>query len=313
MISFVIPCYGSQDTLTSVVEEICILMKSADRHDFEVILVNDNSPDDVYSVIQTLAKKNDKIKVINLAKNFGQHAALMAGYRCALGEIIVSVDDDGQIPIEETFKLISKIEEGFDVAYANYPDCKRGLFRALGSKINDVMAQIILSKPKEIQMTSFYAMKKFIATQMSNYDNPYPYLSGLILAATKNITSVPVNLRERASGKSGYTLRKLFSLWLNGFTAFSVKPLRIASVLGFICATLGFAYGIYTVINRFINPNVPMGYSSMMAAILFVGGMIMLMLGLIGEYVGRIYISINNSPQYVIKETINIDLKEKRT
>ena len=145
---------------------------------------------------------------------------------------------------------------------------------------------------------------------MIKYENSYPYVIGLVLRSTKSITNVVVSHRDREQGSSGYTLKKLLGLWFNGFTAFSVKPLRIATAIGSFCAIAGFLYGIYTVIKWFINPDVPMGFSSTMSAIVFFGGMIMLMLGLIGEYVGRIYISLNNSPQYVIRETINVE-KEK--
>ncbi len=306
MISFVIPCYGSQHTIGAVVNEITTLMHL--KEEYEIILVNDCSPDDVYKTIKELAEMNKAIKVLNLAKNFGQHSALMAGYAHAKGDVIVSVDDDGQIPIEDTFKLVDKVREGFDVVYANYPDGERGVFRSLGSKVNDIMAYHLLSKPKDIQITSFYAMKSFIAKEMIKYNNPYPYLGGLIFRATKSIANVGVELRPRAAGASGYTFKKLFALWLNGFTAFSVKPLRLSSLIGFILAIFGAVYGLYTIINWFFSPEVPMGYSSTMSVLLFVGGMILCMLGLIGEYIGRIYISINNSPQYVIKDKINIDI-----
>ncbi len=307
MLSFVIPCYGSQDSLADVVGEIKNVMSTRPACDYEIVLVNDCSPDDVYGVIKTLAKESDNIKAINFSKNFGQHSALMAGYRFAQGDIIISVDDDGQIPIEDTFKLADKIEEGFDVVYANYPDSERGFFRNLGSKFNDMMAGFLLSKPKHVKITSFYAMKKFIAQEMIRYNNPYPYLGGLIFRATKNIAVVPVTLKPRTAGRSGYTLKKLISLWLNGFTAFSIKPLRIASIIGFLCALGGFVYLAYTIVNWMSSPDVPLGYSSTMAALLFIGGMIMLMLGMIGEYIGRMYISLNSAPQYLIKETINIE------
>ncbi len=306
MLSFVIPCYGSQDSIAGVVDEIKTLMTKITHHTYEIIIVNDFSPDDVYTVLKDLAEDRN-IKVVNLAKNFGQHPALMAGYSYAQGDIIVSVDDDGQIPVEDTVKLIAKIEEGYDVVYANYPDSERGLFRNFGSKVNDIMAAYLLNKPKNIQITSFFAMKKFILKEMLRYKNPYPYLGGLVFRSTKSVANVPVVLRRRTVGKSGYNLKKLLSLWLNGFTAFSIKPLRIATIFGLAVAVFGAIYGVYILVNRFVNPAVPMGYSSTMAALLLIGGVIMLMLGLIGEYLGRIYISINNSPQYVVRETINIE------
>ena len=169
------------------------------------------------------------------------------------------------------------------------------------------MTRMMLGKPKDLYISSYFAVKKFVAADMIRYENSYPYVIGLVLRATKRIANVTVNHREREEGSSGYTLKKLIGLWFNGFTAFSVKPLRIATGIGALSAGIGFLYGLFTIIKRFVNPDVPMGFSSTMSAIVFFGGMIMLMLGLIGEYIGRIYISLNNSPQYVIREKINFD------
>ena len=146
---------------------------------------------------------------------------------------------------------------------------------------------------------------------MSKYDKPFPYLSGLLLRTTSKICNVDMIERERAAGVGHYTFIKSLKLWLNGFTAFSVKPLRISTVLGAICALIGFVFGIITVVNKLLHPEMQAGYSSTMAVILFIGGMIMMMLGMIGEYIGRIYICINNSPQYVIRNTINISPDQK--
>ena len=177
----------------------------------------------------------------------------------------------------------------------------------MGSKVNELMTRVMLEKPKELYISSYFAVKRFIVEDMIRYENSYPYVIGLVLRATKNITNVLVNHREREEGTSGYTLKKLLGLWFNGFTAFSVKPLRIATCIGGASAIIGFLYGLYTIIKKFVNPDVPLGFSSTMAVLVFFGGMIMLMLGLIGEYIGRIYISMNNSPQYVIRERINIE------
>jgi undecaprenyl-phosphate 4-deoxy-4-formamido-L-arabinose transferase len=167
------------------------------------------------------------------------------------------------------------------------------------------MTRAMLGKPKNLHITSYFAAKRFVVDSMIEYENSYPYIIGLVLRATKNISNVSVNHRSREVGTSGYTLKKLLGLWFNGFTAFSILPLRIATVVGSIFAGVGFVYGIYTIIKKFVNPDVPLGFSSLMAAVVFIGGMVMIMLGLIGEYIGRIYISINNSPQYVIRQEIN--------
>lgn len=166
------------------------------------------------------------------------------------------------------------------------------------------MAEYLIGKPKELYVSSYFAAKRFVIDEVIGYENPYPYVIGLILRTTKNIENVTVDHREREEGTSGYTLKKLLALWFNGFTAFSVKPLRVATLVGMLFAAAGFLYLIYTIINKIVNPNVPMGWSSMMSVLLVVGGCILFMLGLIGEYIGRIYISLNNSPQYVVKKVV---------
>ena len=211
----------------------------------------------------------------------------------------------GQTPADEVGKLLKKIEQGADAVYAKYLHKRHSIFRNLGSRTNELMTQYMLGKPKNLHVSSYFAVQKFVVEEMLRYKNAYPYVIGLVLRSTKRIENVVVQHREREIGNSGYTLGKLIGLWFNGFTAFSIKPLRVATVIGAICAGAGFAYGIYTVIKRLLNPLVPAGFSSTMAALMFIGGMLMLMLGLIGEYVGRIYICMNNAPQYVIRETVN--------
>lgn len=304
-ISFVIPCYRSAKTIEGVVAEIQNTMVSIPEYAYDIFLVNDCSPDDTYEVIKTLCTKYDNITGISLAKNFGQHAALMAGLRKADGDIVVCLDDDGQTPANEVGKLLDGIEKGSDVVYASYENKKHSAFRNFGTWMNDIMTRAMLGKPKDLHLTSYFAAKRFVVDSMLKYENCYPYIIGLVLRATRNVTNVPVSHRSREVGTSGYTMKKLLGLWFNGFTAFSILPLRIATVTGVTFASAGFVYGIYTIVKKFINPGVPLGFSSLMAAVVFIGGMLMVMLGLIGEYIGRIYISINSSPQYVIREETN--------
>lgn len=303
-ISFVIPCYRSEHTIGDVVAQIQDAMEG--KYEYEIVLVNDCSPDKTFDVIEELCKTFDNIIGINLAKNFGQHSALMAGFHYVSGDIIVCLDDDGQTPPSEAHKLLDKLnDEETDVVYAKYENKKHSTFRNLGSQINSKMAEYLIGKPKDLYVSSYFAAKRFVIDEITCYENPYPYVIGLILRTTKNIVNVTVEHREREEGSSGYTLKKLVALWFNGFTAFSVKPLRIATVVGMLFAAAGFLYLIYTIVNKIINPNVPMGWSSMMSVLLVVGGCILFMLGLIGEYIGRIYISLNNSPQYVIKKVVS--------
>lgn len=314
MISFVIPCYRSSQTLPGVIQEIKDTMKTLKGYEYEIVLVNDSSPDDTFCVITGLCRENDNITGINLAKNFGQHAALMAGFHYVKGDIVVCLDDDGQTPACEVGRLLAGIEEGADVVYAKYNHKHHSGFRNFGSHVNEVMTRIMLGKPKDLYVSSYFAARRFVVDEMIRYEYAYPYVIGLVLRTTKNIVNVEIDHRDRQAGESGYTLKKLLGLWFNGFTAFSVKPLRIATVTGTICALCGFAYGIYTIIKKiFIQPSdLVIGFSALMSVIVFMGGMLMLMLGLVGEYMGRMYVSMNNSPQYVIREIVGNGKEETK-
>ena len=303
-ISFVIPCYRSQKTLAGVIHEVQETMATLNGYTYEIILVNDASPDDTFSEIRRLCKENDNIIGIDMAKNFGQHSALMAGFHEVSGEIVVCLDDDGQTPANEVGKLLDKINEGYDVVYAEYANKRHSKFRNFGSHLNSIMTEQLLEKPKDLYLSSYFAVRRFIVEEMIRYDNAYPYITGLVLRSTKNICNVEVKHREREVGESGYSLSKLLGLWLNGFTSFSVKPLRLATFSGLFAAFLGVVFMIVTVIRRLIDQHIPIGWSSTISVILLMGGMILFVLGIIGEYIGRIYICINHSPQYVIREKI---------
>lgn len=305
-VSVVIPCYRSENTITGVVDEIRTTLSERPEYDYEIILVNDCSPDCVWDKIRFLCEQDKHVRGISFAKNFGQHAALMAGYKATSGDVIVSMDDDGQTDSHEMFKLIDKLEEGFDVVYADYPNKKESAFRLMGSHLNERMNEKMLGKPKGIVPNSYFVLRSYLVKEMIRYENAFPYVDGLIFRATKNIGKVEVEHRERLEGTSGYTLGKLISLWLNGFTAFSIRPLRFATIIGCLCATAGFVAGIVQIILRALDTTPVQGWASLFVLILFIGGMNMLMLGMAGEYIGRIYLCINNSPQYVIKETKNL-------
>lgn len=310
-ISFVIPCYRSEHTLEKVVREIEDTMQGLSQYEYEMILVNDSSPDGTFSVICTLAESSSNVIGVDLARNFGQHAALMAGFHQASGEIIVCLDDDGQTPACEVGKLLQKIEDGYDVVYASYANKQHSGFRNLGSLANSAMTEYLLNKPRELAVTSYFAMRRFIMEEMIRYENCYPYVLGLVLRTTKNICNVPVQHRAREEGSSGYTIQKLLGLWMNGFTSFSVKPLRVATYFGALTAGFGFLYLIYILISYFIGRTTLLGWSSTMAVMLLLGGAILLVLGLIGEYVGRIFMCTNAAPQFVVRQTVSSKAREE--
>ena len=306
-VSFVIPCYCSAQTISFVVQEINRTISMRDKYLHEIILVNDASPDSTFEEIKKLCVRDPNIIGLDLARNFGQHSALMAGMNIASGDIIVCMDDDGQTPADEVWSLIDKIEEGYDVVYARYAQKKHSLFRNYGSHINSLMTEKLLNKPKSLYISSYFASRRFVVDEIIKYKNAYPYVIGLVLRTTNKICNVNVHHRERLLGSSGYSMRKLLVLWFNGFTAFSVKPLRIATYGGILTALLGFLYAIYTIINKICNPNVPLGWSSTMSVILLIGGVMLVVMGMMGEYIGRTYLCINNAPQFVIREVLNCE------
>lgn len=304
-ISFVIPCYNSTHTIGKVIQEIKEVMNgSMSKYAYEIILVNDGSPDGTtYDAILEIVKKEKHIKGINLARNFGQASAVMAALNQATGDYVVCGDDDGQTPFNELNKLFEKIEEGYDLVEARYAIReKRSFFRKLGTVMNEKMATWLIAKPKGLELTSYWVTRRFVVDQMINYPNPFPYLGGLMLRATQNACNVNVTHRERMLGKSGYNLKKLIGLWLNGFTSFSIKPLRLATLVGSIAAAGGFIYGFSIIVMKLAGASINAGYSSIMAVNLFMFGVLLCFMGLIGEYVGRIYISLNNAPQFVVKD-----------
>ena len=298
-VSFVIPCYRSAKTVGAVTREIGETMAAMPQYVYEIVLVNDCSPDDTWEVIRQLAANDKHIAAVDLAKNFGQHAALMCGMRHSRGDFVVCLDDDGQTPADEAGKLLEKLEEGYDVVYASYEDKRESGFRRFGSDVNRRMTEIMLGKPKELELNSYFAARRFLVDEMLRYEHCYPYVMGLVLRSTKRICNVPVHHRAREEGRSGYTLAKLLSLWMNGFTSFSVKPLRIATYSGAFLALVGFLYAIVVLIRRFTVNAAPLGWTTTTILILIIGGLNLLLLGLVGEYVGRVFMCVNASPQYV--------------
>jgi len=304
-LSIIIPVYNSEKTIVEVARQIEGSLGG--KLEYELILVNDGSADSSHKECRKLSESNDFIKFINLSKNFGQHNAVLAGLGFARGELVAVIDDDLQTPPEEIWKLINKIREGHDVVYANYIYKKHGLLRNLGTCINGLMERVLLKKPGGIKTSSYFIIREYIAKEIVKYEGPYPYLAGLILRVTDNIGNVNVKHRERPYGKSNYGFIKLLKLWVNGFTNFSVKPLRIALFSGILIALIGFILSIILIIRKFLAPEIAIGWTSIIVAVFIFSGIQLISVGLLGEYVGRSFLSLNRQPQYVIKEKYNID------
>jgi len=281
-----------------VVDEIAHHFKDQTH---EVVLVNDFSQDNSEAVCQKLAKR-DEVLYLHLAKNFGEHSAVLAGLNHTSGEYVAVLDDDGQNPPKEIVKLLKAIEDGgHDVVYGRYEEKQHSLFRNLGSKLNDKMANIMLKKPAEIYLSSFKIMNRFLVDEITKYRGSFPYIDGLIYRTTGKIAQVNVEHARREAGKSGYTLRKLIRLWMNMFFNFSIMPLRICVLLGLLTSLTGLVMIGVVIVERLLNPNFPVGLASIMVGVIFFAGIQLLLLGTTGEYLGRLFLDHSGTPQYVIR------------
>lgn len=301
LISIVIPVYNGEKSIGRLVEEL--ITELTPEFNIEIILVNDCSPDNSEKVCISLFEKYKNIvRVYTLAKNVGEHNAVMAGLNNVSGDYIVIMDDDFQNPVDQVVRLISyAMQNTYDVVYTYYDNKKHSFFRNLGSRFNDLIANYMLKKPKNLYLSSFKILNRFLVNEIIKYNLPFPYIDGLILRTTSNFGKVKVEHQERQFGKSNYSFLKLISLWSNMFTNFSILPLRISIIIGFIFSLFGFTLGIQAFIEKILNPNVPLGYTSLIVLISIFSGVQLIAIGMVGEYLGRIFLSQNKKPQYSIR------------
>jgi undecaprenyl-phosphate 4-deoxy-4-formamido-L-arabinose transferase len=299
-LSFVIPLYYSADTIRPLVKTIEALQVEGGH---ELILVNDGSTDNTLAVCRELVREAKiSITLVNHSRNFGEHNAVLTGYRHARGSFVVNIDDDGQNPPDEAVRLWHHArDQGLDAAYGYYSTKKHSLWRNLGSALTNKMSDHMLDKPAGFYLSSFRCVSAFVAKEVSTHAGPYPYIDGLILQITQAIGSLEVRHDERQAGESGYTLRRLLRLWVSSFVNFSIMPLRLATLLGLIMAVAGLL-GLSAVFYLYFTGRGPeYGWGSLMAALLLLSGTQLVMLGLIGEYVGRMYLAVNRRPQSVVR------------
>lgn len=303
--TIVIPVYNGALSIGRLVDEL--IARLTPLFSIEIVLVNDCSPDNSEEVCIGIARKHPEyVSFYSLAMNVGEHNTVMAGLNKATGDYAIIMDDDFQNPVSEVIKLINyMLSHDYDVVYTWYDEKKHSLFRNLGSRFNDRVANFMLKKPRNLYLSSFKMINRFLIGEVIKYNLPYPYIDGLILRTTSNIGKIKVNHTSRQTGKSNYTLRKLISLWMNMFTNFSILPLRISIILGFIFSIIGFLIGIDAVIEKIYNPNVPLGYTFMVVIISIYAGVQLIAIGMVGEYLGRIFMSNNKKPQYSIRKSFN--------
>lgn len=304
-VSIVIPCYNSQATIEKVVDLVMEELKKDPGYTCEFILVNDHSRDGTFGVIRRLARDRENVRGIDLLRNFGQHNALMAALAYAKGDYILGMDDDMQTHPSQIFKLINKIEEGYDLVYGVYPHKKNSPLKNLSSKLNEVSSRILLGRPKEICSSNFWIITQAVRSEVVKYTSYNPYIDGIFYRTTHNIGNVTVEHFKREVGTSNYTLRKLVRLWL-AYWNYSVIPLRISSVLGMLSAFGGFIAAIVIVVKKLLSPDIPVGWSSTICVMVVFFGLVLMVLGIIGEYLGKVLLTLNHTPQYIIRETVNI-------
>ena len=299
----IIPCYKSSETIRKVVEETMAQFEQMKRGEVEFVLVDDCSPDDGATVraLRSIVRDYPNVKAVELAKNSGQHNAQMAGLNYAEGDFIISMDDDGQTSPTQLPKLLDEMDKGYDIVYAYYPHKEHSGGRNLGSRFNQWSLRILIGKPKDMKTSSFWVIRRFVRDYAVQYRSAYTHIQGVFLRVTRNISCVPVEHFKREVGKSGYTFRKLVGLWAN-IIGFSIVPLRIATVLGYFFSGVGLIGIIGVIIRKIVRPVTALGWPSVMVSIFFFSGLILLFMGLIGEYIGRIFLGMCNNPQYVVRQ-----------
>lgn len=308
IVSILIPVYKNDGGLDELVKRIGESMaNSAYANCFELVLVDDCSPDNSWEVIQRLAKTHTFVQGATLSRNFGQHNAIMAGLNLVSGQYVVLMDDDLQHPPEAIPSMLDKLAAGADVCYTNYANRQHATWKIAGSKFNDLMASWLLSKPKGLYLSSFKALKRGVVDQIRNHEGPFAYLDGLILDITRRIATVEIQHGTRAFGEGNYSFKKSISLWLRMVTGTSIVPLRMVTLMGALIALLGFFGAVFIVISNFLYPAESKGWASIIVTILLVSGFQTLFIGVLGEYLGRIHLRLNNKPQYLFRYTTKSD------
>ena len=305
-LSIVIPVYKSENSIGPLVNQLFAVISDTE---LEVILVDDASDDDSAKVCKQMVYDfPGKVKFVQLARNFGEHNATMAGLSHTKGAYVLVMDDDFQNPPEAALSLFQKIKSGdFDVVYSKYDDKKHRLWRNFGSWTHNLVATFLLGKPYALYLSSFKIMSRFAVDQILHYRGPFPYIDGLLLQSVSKIGSTVVPHHDRNIGKSSYTLLRLLSLWLNAFTNFSIVPLRAAFLIGLFGFLVGTGIIVLLIYERFSHYGLPTGYLMLMTTSLFLSSSILVVVGLVGEYLGRILLNINGKPQFVVRELIYIE------
>ncbi|MCC6511957.1 MAG: glycosyltransferase [Pirellulaceae bacterium] len=302
-ISVVIPVYNGADSIASVVARV---QQTFVGRSLEIVLVDDGSHDNSAAVCAQLCGQG-VTTFVRLSRNFGEHNAVLAGLAQTRGAMIAVLDDDAQNPPEELPRLFDElVRQNLDVVYGRYVQRKHSWSRQLGSWFNDRMANIMLGKPRDLYLSSFKVMNRFIVDQILAYRGPYPYIDGLICRVSRRLGQLPVQHAPRAAGRSNYTLTRLIRLWLNMFMGFSILPLRVTSLLGLTISATSVLWLLLILIDKlWFTPHVTTGIPTVLACLVLFSGVQLMVMGMIGEYVGRMFLSSNGQPQYVVRDVMH--------
>lgn len=312
LVSIVIPCYNSEKSIREVVEMSMDVISGVPGYDCELVLVNDHSRDHTFDVIRSLCEDHPNVRGINLMRNFGQHNALMCAMNYAKGDLIIGMDDDMQTHPSQIPKILQRQREGsFDLVYGVYAKRVNSKAKNFTSWLNKVSSRWLLGRPKEVESSNFWMITAKVKEEVIKYRNYNPYVDALFYRTTHNIGMVTIEHHKREYGASGYNLRKLVKLWL-AYWNYSVLPLRFASVLGAVTSLIGFISALVTIIHKLLDPTTTVGWASTVSLMMIFFGFTLLVLGIIGEYIGEIVLAINSTPQYVIRDMVNIPDEERK-
>jgi polyisoprenyl-phosphate glycosyltransferase len=309
-LSIVIPVFNSAECIHELVAQISGVLR---RHKYEIVLVNDQSGDSSWKEMQSVAQRNKNVIAVNLRKNAGQDNALMAGFSFASGRFVVVMDDDLQHSPKDIPALHKEIQKGFDVCYAKFHEKKQRWWKNLGSYINGKISEVVISKPGHIYLSPFKIIRREVVDDILKYQGIFPYVDGLIFQVTNSVTQITVEHHDRYRGRSNYSLIRSIRVLIKLVTGFSIRPLRISSLAGFVTALAGFLLGIYHIVKYFTSDDIVEGWTTQIVLTLFLGGLILMSLGLVGEYIGRIYLCVNAKPQFSIKDVLNGSSRKNKT
>lgn len=304
--SIVIPVYNSEDIVSETVDQIVNFMRGS-GHKFEIVLVNDGSTDTSWEVIRHLPDSFPEVVSIDLLRNSGQHTAVFCGIAHARGDYIITMDDDLQNPPPEIGKLIGKIHEGYDLVFAQFEQKQHSLFRRLGSIMVGYLNHKVFNKPKDLILTNFRIFTAEVAKRMLRSKVKKPYIPGELLKAARNCANVTTLHSPRLHGKSNYTIYKILALLARLLFSYSSFPLRLLSRIGGGVALLSLMLGTFFLVRSLFVDTETAGWASLIVMISFLQGLIILMLGIVGEYLAKLLNQMSEESPYEVVEVVRND------